>query len=182
MKWTEEEFSKLKEKDPKIFEKLYSIYKDKIYNYLSYKTKGNLTMTDDLFSDTFQTAFNSVNKLKNSNNILGWLLIIANRRLNDLLRKQYNEKKKLDIIGEKIIEINRDETDEEDDIVLLLNAALDNLKPEYAKILKMKYFDNMKLKEIADELNKNLKAVESLIHRAKKVLKNEMDRLSNYFI
>lgn len=175
--WNDEDFKKIKERDPEIFKIIYKTYKDIIYTYLLKKTKGNKIMSEDILSDTFKSAFLSAPKLKNINNILGWLIIIANRRFNDFLRKRYREKKYNKIIEEKEI-IDKHKSPEEDELVLILNISLQNLKPEYRDILKMKFQDDMQIKEISEKLNKNIKAVESLIHRAKIALKKEIDDIS----
>ena len=64
---------------------------------------------------------------------------------------------------------------------LLLSLALENLKPKYQIVLKMKYDDNKKVKEIAKLLKKRDKDIENLLFRAKKTLKKEMQGISNTF-
>ena len=69
MIWTEEDFLKIRARDPKIFSKLYKEYKTNIYNYIIIKVNGNKDIADDIFSDTFHSAFVSAPKLKNVNSL-----------------------------------------------------------------------------------------------------------------
>lgn len=185
MKFTEEEFKRLRQQDPAIFTKLYTMYKDKIYTYLSIKTKYDKSVIFDILSDTFFSAYKSVPGLKENQNIYNWLLTIANRRFNDYLRKKFREDKHQTAIQNEIDPI--DYSDHVvDDILekekkLLIRSALDNLKPEYRDVLKMKYIYEKTQKEISESMNKTVKSVEALLFKGRKALKKEMQKLSEEY-
>ena len=83
----------IKQKNPVFISKIYHENKDKLFTFLLRKANGNRQIAEEVLSDTFESAIENAPKLKNSNNIQGWLFQIANRRLNDYFRKSYREKK-----------------------------------------------------------------------------------------
>lgn len=182
MIWTNENFQRLKNKDPVIFNKFFNAYKEKIYNFLIIKANGNHSVAEDIFSDTFHSAFLSLEKLKNANNISAWLFKIAYRRFNDYLRKQYKEKICSD-------EINKEYTTSENVIEildkkekgLLTATILEELKPEYKDVLIMRYIEDKTQKEIAKKMNKSINAIRILILRAKKSFKNKSKKYKKAF-
>lgn len=175
MEFSDKEFKLLIKGDKKTFKRLYLYYKDKIFHYLVIKTSGDHNMANEIFSDTIYSALKSVNTLKNSKNIQGWLFMIANRRFNDYLRDKYKEEKKQNSINtdECYAEDTANEIIEKEKI-LTLNIALSNIKPEYSKILKMKYLEGKSQKEISTHMNKSVGAVEGLLFRARESLKKEL--------
>ena len=54
--------------------------------------------------------------------------------------------------------------------------ALVKLKPEYARVLWLTYFEDLSNKEIAQIMKKSISAVKSLLHRAKPALKKELEK------
>ncbi|MCK4796183.1 MAG: sigma-70 family RNA polymerase sigma factor, partial [Spirochaetes bacterium] len=142
MIWTDEDILRIRNRDPNTFEKIYTYYKDKVYNYLIIKTNNNHDITEDIFSETFHSALMSAPKLKNTKNILGWLLQIANRRFNDHLRVKYREQKYINIVQkEDCVVKDTVEKLHDKEKFLLLDTAINNLKQEYSQILKMKYIE-----------------------------------------
>ena len=181
MIWTNEEFTKLKNKDPILLKKFYDIYKEKIYNYIFFKIKKDHPLIHDLFNDIFHSAILNISKL-NHNNISGWLFNITKRRVNDHLRKHYREEKYLNkLYQDEAYSIDYVEDIYNKERVLQLQVAMGKIKPKYLEIIKLKYIERLSLKEIAEKTGKNTKAVESLLFRAKATLKNELESASKYF-
>ena len=178
MVWTNDDLYKLKNRDRGTFERMYNAYKDKIYTFLIIKTNGNKELTEDLASETFHSAILSASKLRNTKNIFAWLIQIANRRFYDSLRSKYREDNYLSNYHEnntysKDIAASIDNKEK----ILLINTSMDNLKQEYSSILKMKYIEDKSQKEIAKTIKKSIKATESMLIRAKKALKKEIEKL-----
>ncbi len=170
----DEDFQKLKQNDQKAFEKLYVEYSKKIYSFILLKSHYNKDITEEVFSETFLSAYKSLKLLKENSGIQCWLLRIASRRLADHFRKKYREKKYLsdEEISESADSQNRDNNDE-DNRAYILQLAMDNLKPEWRTIIKMKYVEGLSQEEISLKIGKNIKAVEGLLFRARERLKIE---------
>ena len=179
---TQVEFKRLKKRDPEIFKKVYLEYKDNIYNFLMIKTCGDLDAAEDLISEIFQSALLSIPKLRSSKKIFSWLMQIARRRYCDFLRKKYRDQKYNEIIREqkKLDTVDKDLSDEiiKKEKVLLVKMAMENMNEEYKEMLELKYIHGKSLKEIEQKMNKKFLAVQSMLFRARKALKKEIERLS----
>ena len=184
---TEEDLNKIRKRDPEIFTNIYNEYKKKIYNFIIIKTNGNANAADEIFSETFYSALASAPNIKNADNILGWLLSIANRRLYDYINKENKNQDCIEgIINVESIEHNmikseQTEKNEDGEKLLMVKTAMANLKPLYKEILNLKYTEKKSQKEIADILKKSRSSVESLIFRAKEALKKELKGLTKDF-
>lgn len=178
MELSKNEFQKLKNRDPKIFEKLYIEYKDKIFSYLIIKTSGNRELAEDLLCETFHSAFVTINKLKNAKNIIGWFIKIAFYKWNDYLRQEYKEKKIVENSYHSNINHAKDHVKnmEQKEQAVVLHTALDNIDSEYKDILIMMYFKKKSRKEICEKLNKNLYTVQNILYKARQVLKIELKK------
>lgn len=186
MKLSEQDFRKLKNRNPQVFAMLYDSYKQEVFNYLMIKSKHNLQVAEEVFSATICSALESVVKLKNHKNLLQWLLRIANNKYNDYLRNIYRDKKIIDNAGSILItksqlpgDLNGDI--EKKDRLKLLRIALKSIKPAYRQIIIMKIFKNYTHQEIAQRINKSRDAAESLFQRAIVAVKKELKQFSNYF-
>ena len=81
------------------------------------------------------------------------------------------------------VKINKNNDNIEDnEKVIMLDLAMNNIKPRYKKILELKYIEKKSQKDIAKLLNKSRSSVESLIYRAREELKKELKRLNSGMI
>ena len=171
MKLSSEELKLLKKRDAEILKRIYETYKNKLLNYFLIKTNGNRQIAEELVSDTFYSAIVSAPSLKKGNNVMGWLFTIANRRFTDYLRNIYKNKKiftasETELLSKEIEVENNLKTD-----VTLVLIGMDLIKPEYRKILNMKYIEKKKYTEMADELKISEDAVRGKLERARSALK-----------
>lgn len=182
---SKKDFEKLKNRDPLIFKKLYNEYKNNVFVYLNIKSGGNTMMAEDILSDVFHSALEYCPKLKHSKNLSGWLIMIANNRFADYLRRQYRDRKYSDIVksdfAAKEHEADYNEKLENDEKTLMLNMALKNLKPVHKDFINMKYLEEKSVKEIAGIVKMNENAVLAKLFRARKALKREIKKLSKDF-
>lgn len=72
-----------------------------------------------------------------------------------------------------------DDTWPEQDAYFDLYAALDRLPPELKTVVILRFFEDMKLDEIARILSANLSTVKSRLYRALKLLKLDMEVLDD---
>jgi RNA polymerase sigma-70 factor, ECF subfamily len=172
---------KLNKRDPEAFESLYKEYKTIVYNYLLIKTKGDADVSKDILSETFCSLMENAGKIKNLDKMKNFLLLIANRRLNDFLRKKYRiekydkylktEEKMDDIMAENLHTKKQ---------LLLVNMAIDDLKPLFKDILKLKYIEEKSQKEISLLINKTESSVETLLVRARKQLRIKLKKIKGF--
>lgn len=167
---------RLKRGDTGIFEKIYRYYRKKLFTFLVTKAGGNKDIAEEVFSDTVHSALQSMTKIKSKDSIQGWLLQIASRRFNDYLRKMYKEKERhtdMEFDGEKSIADTLDDIVVKKEKLVFFKLALDNIKPDYQKLLHLKYIEKKSQKEIAAIFEKKVTAIEGLLFRAREALKKE---------
>jgi RNA polymerase sigma factor (sigma-70 family) len=183
--FSENDLALFKNRDPLLLEKVFVEYNERVFNYLVIKVNGNTEIAEELLSDTFQSVIVSASKIKDLNKFYPWLLKIANRRFLDYLRKKYKKKKyETDCDVDVADFADENITDEllENEKMLMIRQALDNVKPEYKKILTLKYIENKSQKELSEILEKTESSVESLLFRAREALKKELKNVEKAFL
>ncbi|MBN2534122.1 MAG: RNA polymerase sigma factor [Spirochaetales bacterium] len=169
---------------PEDLKKLYIHYKEPLLYFLLIHLKGNRSIADDILHETFEIVIKKIVKIKTKKNLKSWLFNIAYKRLLLYYRKQKYDKEKIRLfINEKIcINYETQELLEKKEKNLLITLALERIKSGYKKAIEMKYINGYSQKEIAKKLNKTEGAVEQLLNRAKKAMRNEISTLhDNYF-
>jgi|GEM_PF-1265800 len=172
-----EEFKKLKLNDLDVFKEIYNKYKKNIFNYILIKVNGNNHLAEEIFSDTIYSALKSAHSIRNKDKILNWFYRIAKRRFLDNLRKKYKIKEETFKEGIIIEKQTLDDKVIEQEKIVVLNAAHEKLKPIFKKALDLRYKNNKSQKEIALILNKTESSIESILVRARKALKEEIEKI-----
>ena len=70
-------------------------------------------------------------------------------------------------------EVRRGKTDQYQD--LDLRTALDSLSPEDKAIVELRYFEDLKIEDIARVLNENVNTIKSRLYRSMQKLKLKME-------
>lgn len=128
-------------------------------------------MAEDVTQDTFLTAVRTMEDPSEIN--IGWLLRVAHNRLVDVLRRQGSYAGKLRLIG------SGSSGDNHEDVTvqrLRVEDALEQLSVEHRLVLTLHYLDGRTIPELADELGRSAKAVESLVTRARRNLQKELEK------
>ena len=139
---------------------------DEYYEYIFHKYAGNVYRTSyqilkepakaqDAVQETFISFFRYNNQLKakDAKTIGKWLTITARNASLDLLKK---DKETLEFIDE-LYEADRESNPEtvvlKNEVVEQLTNAIDHLDRKYAKIIQMRYYDELTVRQIAAMLN-----------------------------
>lgn len=144
----------------------------------------NNEVSKDITQDVFMEFYESINTFRNESKISTWLYqITINKSINYLNAKK--RRKMFNIIdifsnnneNEPKIEIN-DETDiivENNELKMVLNKAIGSLPENQRIAFTLHKIEDFSYKEIAELMNLSLSAVESLIFKAKKRLKEILE-------
>lgn len=57
----------------------------------------------------------------------------------------------------------------------MVHRVLKKLKPEYHQVLWLIYFENFSIKEVATVMKKSVHNIETLVYRARKSLKSQLE-------
>lgn len=143
--------------------------KEKYYR-LAYSYVKNPDDTLDIVQESIYKALSSINKLKNPDYINTWFYRIVVNTSLDHLRKQ----KKIDVVDEVTLENYSDGIHDNYQNVDLLRA-LDDLPVDYRSIIVLRYFEGLKIEEIANVLNENVNTIKTRLYSALKKLKIKLD-------
>ena len=140
------------------FKTLLLRYKKNVYSYIFLIVK-NRELTEDIFQDTFIKAIATIQRGKyvDSGKFLGWINRIAHNIIIDNFRKQKNENTvstesfDYDVINStKLTELNIEDNISNEQVLTDIAYLVDLLPVKQQRVIKMRYYENMSFKEIAE--------------------------------
>lgn len=138
---------------------------------------GDPSTADDLAQETLFTAWSSERKPESPDEWRPWLFGIARNILlrwrRDIAKHAQRTAPPPESARHLLAAATPDDLDElmtRDDIVDLLDAALDRLPAETREVLLLKYIDDLTQAAIAARLGVNEKALEGRLHRGKRAM------------
>ena len=151
-------------------------YRDGLVFYLN-SIVGNIHTAEELAEDTFVLLGTKKPKDKGKGSFKTWLYTIGrNIALNDLKRKARITQISVDDCPEIISEEDDlEKTYIREEQKIIVHRALRKLKPEYRQILWLIYFEDFSNKEAAAVMKKSVHNVETLVYRARKSLKSQLE-------
>ena len=146
--------------DNKSFEILLNRHKNRVFAFIMSKIK-NKDLSEDIFQDTYVKVVNSLQKGKynEEGKFLPWVMRIAHNLVIDHFRRQKkmhmvrsnNDFDIFDVIKDN--KINIDERLIKDQIFNDLNSLIDRLPKDQKEVLKMRYFEELSFKKIAEHFD-----------------------------
>ena len=139
------------------FEVLLNRHKNRVFAFIMSKIK-NKDLSEDIFQDTYVKVVNSLQKGKynEEGKFLPWVMRIAHNLVIDHFRKQ----KKMHMVRSNndfdIFDIIKDDSINVDDRLIRdqifndLRTLIDLLPNDQKEVLKMRYFEEMSFKKIAE--------------------------------
>ena len=177
----EEVIQKAKANDQLAFNTLFNKYWDPIYAFLLSRT-ADTNKAEELALETFSKAFDRIDSFDQKLSFVSWIMTIAKKHHIDKFRSSKKQAENTDQISDldskelSSYELSPEElliSDQNLDFVLF---QIKSLKEDYRTILKLRYFDDLSLKQIEDFLNEPASTVRVKLFRAKKMLANKLDR------
>lgn len=142
----------------------------------------NLSDAEDMAEETFLVLTTKKAKYKGSSSFKTWLYAIGRNVARKYLRKNGRNvamsQEDLDkmICGEQDVASGLFAEEEKRH----LHRCLRRLLPDYQSVLWLKYFENMKMQDVAVVMNKSLHSVNHLVQRAREALREEMKKEGYY--
>lgn len=173
--------SKVIEGETELFEIIVQRYNQKLFRI----TRGYLTNkadAEDAMQSAYLKAFENLSQFRGEAKFSTWLIRIA---INEALKKR-NETKKTSDLDFVTDHQNRDQKDNNgktdtpesnvirEDMNKHLEKAIDQLPPKYRSVLIMREIEQLSTKETANVLEISRSNVKVRLHRAKKMLQEEL--------
>ena len=163
--------SKLQAKGNKdaAFRELISQYKERLYWHIRNIVKSH-DDADDVLQNTFIKVYRSIDGFKGESKLYSWLYRIATNESITLINKNA---KRLQVTNEEVqdLALNNMESDvyfEGDAIQLKLQKAIATLPKKQQLVFNMKYFQDIKYKDMAEILDTSEGALKASYHIAVK--------------
>ena len=166
--------------DQRAYADLMRFYREPIYLMLLRMTHSPAD-ADDLTIETFGKAFCQLHTYTPQNTYSTWLFSIASNSGIDYIRRQHMEVVSLNNISVRNEDdqyeypLPSDSPNPEEALIgeqrtVLLREVVEQLKPRYRRIVKMRYFDELSYEEIAQQLHQPLGTVKIQLRRARMLL------------
>ncbi|MDD2596289.1 MAG: RNA polymerase sigma factor [Candidatus Cloacimonetes bacterium] len=151
-----------------LFEDFLSQNQQRIYRYLIGLT-GNEHDAMDLVQMVFVSVYEHFERIEEAT-ALSYVYRIAHNKAMTFLKQR---SRYVTVDSEKFKNLPQPKPPEETDYSDLL-CAMQSLPPRLAAVINLQYYEKMSYKEISEHLGISVKAVESLLVRAKRVLRKKI--------
>ena len=159
--------------DPKLvkqaFGELVTLYKERLYWHIRNMVKDH-NDTDDILQNTFMKIYQNIANFKGDSLLFSWMYRIAT---NEAITFLNSKAKKIHLssqdLQDRLIEnLESDVYFEGDEIQLKLQKAIAKLPQKQQQVFNMKYFEELKYKEISEILGTSEGALKASYHIAAK--------------
>ncbi|MEO0900008.1 MAG: RNA polymerase sigma factor [Bacteroidota bacterium] len=167
--------------DNKAFHLLYDLYAEIIFNTaLSYVK--NKEEAEDITQDVFIKICKYAASFKGKSSVKTWIYrIVVNTSLNHLKKKtrftiykhSLSDSQSIDFVHPGVLLENKENS-------IALYKAMDCLSDHQKTAFILSYIEDLPRQEVADIMTISLKAVESLLQRAKKNMRLELEKMYPY--
>ncbi len=155
------------------FKELVSLYKERLYWHIRNIVKSH-DDADDVLQNTFIKVYKNIGNFKGESKLFSWMYRIATNEAITFINKNA---KRLQITSEETqaLAINNLTSDvyfEGEEIQIKLQRAIATLPQKQQLVFNMKYFEDLKFKEMADILETSEGALKASYHIAVKKIEN----------
>ena len=159
--------------DPAAFARLYRRHYDAVFRYCVHRL-FNRQSAEDVTSAVFLSVVENFSRFKGSErDFRNWLYKIATNAVNEHLRKASRRK---DLLKATCEQANHQAADcGQSERLALLKQAILTLRPRYQTIITLRFFENLKLTEIAEVLASSPGTVRSQLARALAKLRKKIN-------
>jgi len=184
----QELINKIKKGDRDALSQVVKTYAGRLYTFIYWQVDKNQERAEEIFQETFTNAIVSIRRFKGKSTIYTWLCGIAKHKITDFLRNKgkgtiinYQARPELAKLIRRLEEEKLpDEVAEWAEVKELVKRALVQLPPHYQEHLVLKYIEHYSEVEIARRVGRSIKAVEAILHRARRALKKALLKTLEY--
>ncbi|MGB1042094.1 MAG: RNA polymerase sigma factor [Tenacibaculum sp.] len=164
-----------KKHEERAFAKLLDLYQERLYWHIR-KIVGTHENADDVLQNTFVRVYKNLSKFKQDSSLHTWMYRIA---YNESIRFLEKEKKKtfssLQDVSDKFLgDLTEDVFFDGEEAQYKLQKVLSELPDNQRVVFNMKYYDNLKFREIAQIINVKEGTVKTHYYAAVKYIENNI--------
>ena len=155
----------------KAFRHLMTLYKERLYWHIR-KIVLSHDDADDILQNTFIKVFKNIHSFKENSKLYSWMYRIAtNEAITFINKKAAKQQVDLSELQHKMVDnLQGDSYYNGEEIQLILQKAIIKLPHKQQLVFNMKYFDEMKYKDMSEILGTSIGALKaSYFHAVKKI-------------
>ena len=148
-----------------------------IYGYLQRRCRDRTT-AEDLTTEVFMAAVDSIHRSVVQDVSLPWLIGIARHKLVDHWRRVERDERRLNAIAGELDDGHDDPWDAQLD-VMTARDVLGELGAHHRAALTLRYVDDLPVAEVAAELGRTTHATEALLVRARSAFRARYEEVTS---
>lgn len=154
--------------DPRAVEIWFQQYHDRLLRYVL-KRISTQKDAEELVQETFMNCLKHLPLFRGNASVWTWMCSIAHHEVSDYYRKKYAKRAlKTFPLGELLVAAPIQDAHE---TAVMVKKILSKMGQRSAELLQSKYVDQKKVAEIAGDLGRSVKAIESELFRARQEFK-----------
>jgi len=160
--------------DMSAFSEIYALTYNRVYNYARHYLRDSFA-AQDAVQEIYILALKNISKISNPILFTAWLNQICFHVCYDICKKsdvdyQIVDDDFLESFHDNKVSSNPESNAEIREERLILQKAIDGLPPLQRSIIVMRYFNNMKLADVADAMDISLSSVKRYLETARRTL------------
>lgn len=160
--------------DRAAFSQLYRMHYELVFRYCA-RRLFNRHAAEDVTSTVFLNVLRKLGSFEgDSRGFRNWLYSIATNAINDHLRTKTRRADVIRMAAEEISSVPPGPDSDHQEINVALKQAVLALQPKYQTVITLRFFEKMRLVEIAEVLNQNPATIRSQLSRALSRLRKEL--------
>ena len=166
--------------DPSAYRELMKLYRDPLY-FMLYEKVNDQELAKDLTIETLGKAFKKLHLYTPEYAFSTWLFTVARNHCIDYLRKnklptisidnlmidEDGKRTHFDLVSSNL---DPEQKMEKKQRIAILRQIVDQLKPKYRDLVKLRYFKELSYDEIAKTLDIPIGTVKAQLHRSREQL------------
>lgn len=172
------------------FREFFDEYFPRVYRFALARAGGDESLVEDVVQETLGSALRDIGGYRGEAALFSWLCTICRRILarhsasERLRRERFRLIEDSDEVRGALESLRSEAAEAESRLVdaearRLVHVALDALPERYASCLEWKYFDELRVDEIAIRLGVSPKAAESVLTRARVAFRDALQALGS---
>jgi len=167
----------------------YKLYRNKLYSLILGQVDRDEAIAEDLVQEVFLAALSSLDRFRGDSQLYTWLRSIALHKINDFYRHQARQPRSAepppDYEGLELEQTRANEPAphtvmEDEEVRESVHQALADLPDDYQEVLVLKYLKDMPVLAISQIMGRSPKAVEGLLSRARKAMRDNLGSNGNH--
>ncbi len=182
---TDQELVQMALKNQSDFLYLMNRYQSKLLSYILRISSVSYEEAEDILQDVFIKVYKNLNGYDSDLKFSSWIYRIThNEVISNFRKRQARPQSYESEINEEILDRITADFDIEHEVNIkylrrMINNVLVNLDEKYREVLVLRFFEEKDYSEISDILKKPIGTVSTLLNRAKKYFKKELEKYPN---